>query len=87
MTDDKARRELTKAISEMGKGGYIGPIDTSDVGILTDYQKQAYHALGKIKSECEKLLFDNRIGAVSRIDVPVQDVGEYELVLTLKLKK
>lgn len=28
-----------------------------------------------------------RIGTVSKIEVPIQDVGEYELVLTLKLKK
>lgn len=52
----------------------------------SDYENQAYHALGKIRAECEKLLSDKRLGTVSRIDVPIQDIGEYELILTLKLK-
>lgn len=32
------------------------------------------------------LLKDPRIGSVYQIEAPIQDVGEYELVLTLKLK-
>lgn len=32
------------------------------------------------------LINDKRIGSVSQIEVPIQDIGEYELLLTLRLK-
>lgn len=41
----------------------------------------------KLVTEAVKLINDPRIGSVSQIEVPIQNVSEYELKLVLSLKQ
>jgi hypothetical protein len=78
-------REAKEAHLKLVSDGII-PLNMELAGELTERQVQAYAAIARIKDDCEKILSNPRIGTVSAIHEHIADVGEYELILTLKLK-